>query len=222
MQEDNGDSELMNLIEIGIAASWGKHNWVPDMDHISRNWAPGVIEQTRIGWQHIFHGRISKKLIMAMDSHYLDLGITGYKYTGERWARTLIRHVWDTMLKLWRERNNLLNERDKSKAQAQLVEQMEKRVRRCYELSGHLSHRERAHWFSATMTELLQKELRHIKTWVNMVERLIRITKREQKRRPKGSIIMDRFLRLTTTKTTQRQPQQQQHPKKFRHQLKPD
>jgi hypothetical protein len=136
MQEDNGDSELMHLIEIGIAESWGKHSWVPDMDHVSRNLAPGVTEQTRIGWQHIFHGRISKKLIMARDSHYLELGISGHKYTGERWARTLIRHVWDTMLELWRERNSLL----KSAAQAQQAEQIEKRVQRCYKLSGLLSH----------------------------------------------------------------------------------
>jgi hypothetical protein len=72
------------------------------------------------------------------------------------------------------------------------------------------------------MAELLQKDPRHIKTWVNMVERLIRITKREQKRRPKGSIIMERFLQLAAPQTNQSQQQQKQHPKKFCQELNPD
>jgi hypothetical protein len=128
MQEDNGDSKLTNIIEIGIKESGGKHTWTPDMGHVSNKWISGIKEQNRIGWQHILYVRLSKKLIMEMDSHYFGLAILGNKYTGERWARTLIRHIWDTMLDLWRERNSLLNERDKSAAQAQHTEQMEKRV----------------------------------------------------------------------------------------------
>jgi hypothetical protein len=60
----------------------------------------------------------------------------------------------------------------------------------------HLSATERRLWFNRTIQEKLDEDLKNIQTWLSIVERIIRITKREQRKRPKASIIMERFLGL--------------------------
>lgn len=70
---DYGDSELSNLVEIGITNSSTNPPWSPDIDHVSDKWKDAAEEQElRIGWKHILMGRISKLLIQKMDTHYSD------------------------------------------------------------------------------------------------------------------------------------------------------
>jgi hypothetical protein len=110
--QEHGNSELLNLIEIAIYESYSGNPWKPDMKHISPNLVEGIRDQTTIGWQHLYSGRIAKTIITTMNEHYKTEGIHGRKYSGERWARQLIKQIWDTMLNLWKERNSILNQRD--------------------------------------------------------------------------------------------------------------
>jgi ribonuclease HI len=201
---EHGDSEFSNLIEMAITESCGEKPWVPNLRFISRTWVAGVREQSAIGWKHIFSGRISKTMIKAVDDHYKTEGVHGRKFTGESWAQKFIKQTWDTMLALWKERNAILNHRDIETAKANRKEQLENRVNRCYEFSHYLRHKERLQWFSKSAQELLGQELRHIKAWLTTVERLVRITKREQKQRPRNSIIMEKFLNIQVMNNTKK------------------
>jgi hypothetical protein len=217
---DHGDSEFTNLMELGITESCGEKPWMPDLKFVSDRWVEGMREQSTIGWKHIYAGRISKQLIKAVDDHYKTEGVHGRKHTGERWARQLIKLLWDTMLTLWKERNTIINQQELEAAKIDRKEQVENRVNRCYEFSHWLRHKERTQWFSKTAQELLQQETRHIEAWLTTVERIIRITKREQKQRPRNSIIMEKFLNLkvmgntkkSTVKHKPRRQKQDLHP----------
>jgi hypothetical protein len=49
---DHGDSELSNLIEIGILNA-GFNTWVPSLQDVSRKWRKAARDQSRIGWDNL-------------------------------------------------------------------------------------------------------------------------------------------------------------------------
>jgi hypothetical protein len=71
---------------------------------------------------------------------------------------------------------------------------LEARIRRCYQFKDHLSIHDWRQWFDQELQEKLQQDPKHITTWLLMTERLIRIAKWEQKKRPKASILMHHYL----------------------------
>jgi hypothetical protein len=219
--QDHGNSKLANLIEIAISECCMGKQWNPDSKHISTTLADGIRDQTTIGWQHLYTGRLSKTLINIVDEQYKMEGIHGCKYSGKCWARQLIKQIWETMLNLWKERNGILNWRDVEEMTAALHEQRESRVKRCYDFRHQLKHQERMWWFSKTAQELLGQEVRHIDARLTAVERLIRITKREKRQCPRNSIIMERFLNMNNQQNSQ-PTSANQKPRKYIQELKPD
>jgi hypothetical protein len=91
---DQGDSEISNIIEIGILNANSMNNWSPSTSNVSQHWKPAVREQSKIGWSHILCGRLSKSLISAMNKHYESQELNGYLYNGNRWAKKLITTIW--------------------------------------------------------------------------------------------------------------------------------
>jgi hypothetical protein len=223
--QEHGDSEITNLFDLGLQESAHRQGpWQPDMRHVSRKWRKAVEAQNKIGWHHIYYGRLAKDMITAMDQHYQDDGTHDRSTNGEQWARKLIRTLWDTMLALWAERNRILNKRDEAAAQAHQKDVTEHRVWRCYAYKENLRHSERIQWFSEPLQEMLKKETRYLAAWAKTVERIINITKREKKKRPKESLIMERFLNLRAHKPP-RPPipiQNVNNPRRFSQELQPD
>jgi hypothetical protein len=76
-------------------------------------------------------------------------------------------------------------------------------------------------WFNQPEQELIEKEIRFIDAWLTAVERLIRITKREKRQRPRNSIIMERFLNLNKQQPIRTKPAKQK-PRKYIQELQPD
>jgi hypothetical protein len=71
---------------------------------------------------------------------------------------------------------------------------------------------------------MLKKETRYLAAWAKTVERIINITKREKKKRPKESLIMERFLNLRAHKPP-RPPiptRDVNNPRRFSQELHPD
>jgi hypothetical protein len=158
--------------------------------------------ESKIGWNQIYYWRIAKELIMAMDTHYREITADELTYNGEKWARKMIRAIWDTILELWKTRNEIINQADSQEVEKLRKEKLENRVRRCYCFKDKLRHGERLRWFADSFEELLQKDARYIETWTKAVEQIISITKREQKKRLLESIIMESFLNMSTKKDT--------------------
>jgi hypothetical protein len=222
--QDHGHSELNNIIDIGLTESTVRPSWTPDMKYISMDLNKSIAEQNRIGWQQVYYGRISKKLINFMDQHYQQLPVNHLKYTGERWARALIKKIWDTMLQLWKERNDQIHQVDKGKQVENQKQRLERRIARCYEYSNNLTATERLRWFSDTRTEIMLQDTRYLEAWVRTVERIISITKRERKKRPPESLMMERFLKTPSTTSAQKAhtSTSTDKPRRFTHELNPD
>jgi hypothetical protein len=155
---DHGDSEFSNIIEIGIINAGYHSSWKPNLNDVSRKWKAAVRDQSRIGWDHMLLGRVSKTLIQAMDSHFESQNVSTCLYNGNWWAKRLIIAIWTTMLELWKTRNKIIYNYDSGMAEAQLREKLENRIRQCYRQQSLLTAQEQAQWFPITLEEWLQEE----------------------------------------------------------------
>jgi hypothetical protein len=110
---------------------------------------------------------------------------------------------------------------DSSMAEAKMREKLENRIRRCYDQQSLLSAQERLHWFSTTLEDRLQEDAKRAVSWLQGIERLIKISRREQKQRPKESIILENFLKGKIIQI-ERPNQATAKPQAFIHELNPD
>jgi hypothetical protein len=166
---DHGNSEITNIMEMALIKCPTNHDWQPTIENVSREWRQGT------------------------------LPINHKKYNGERWATQLLINIWSTLLRLWKQRNNIIYEASDNENKKVNTEKLEKRIRRCYSLQTQLTSSERRKWFDTELDDKLQEETQHLKVWLQMVERLLRIYKREQRKRPNSSRIMEMFLGIWAT-----------------------
>jgi hypothetical protein len=222
--QDHGNSELINILQIAINGCRSNKTWQPSLEYTSQEWKRAITDQTNIGWIHIFYGRIATSMIQAMESHYQSLNINTKQYSGECWAKKFIINVWNSILKLWKQRNDIINDKENQNIVTALRDKLRSRVIRCYSFKDHLSSTERRLWFDKTIQEKLDEEPNNIQTWLSIVERIIRITKREQRKRPKASIIMERFLGLRHDHNTpsHQNTRSAHNPRAYIHELHPD
>jgi hypothetical protein len=182
-------------MEIGLT-SCVDSEWTANLADVSTEWEKAVMNQNEIGWIHIYRGRIARSMIEAMDDHYSSLGINSKSYTGERWAKRLIINLWKIVLELWTIQNELIHDKESSIKEANRRENTSTRIQRCYDFKDLLTAKERQQWFSASIEELMNQDYKFLTAWLTIVERLIRIVRREQKARPPASRIMERFLNI--------------------------
>jgi hypothetical protein len=193
---DHGDSEISNIIELGILNTDKTNQWTPSITNVSKKWKTAVQEQSRIGWSHILCGRFSKSLISTMNKHYESQELSSYLYNGTRWAKKLIQYIWITMLELWKTRNNIIYNKNSQEVVNHLRKQLEPKIRTCYSMSHIIPAHERNTWFSMTLEEKLMEDPTKAGNWLQGASRLIKIAKREQRHRPKESAILERFHKL--------------------------
>jgi hypothetical protein len=219
---DHGCSELINIIQLALEECPQNANWTPSIGDTSPDWRIPFQDQSEIGWIQILNGRIANSMIKQMDAHYATLNINLKTYSGERWARKLIINIWTTLLQLWNHRNKLLYEVENQKALTNQRDKLETRIRRCYLFQHQLSATDRRQWFDQDLQEKLQQDVHHLKTWLTLAERLIRIAKREQEKRPKSSILMHRYLGINDTQYQTNTTHAPPNPRAYPQDLNPD
>jgi hypothetical protein len=217
---DYGNSELWNILEVGLESSI-EGEWVADTKFVSPVWKEAIKEQNEIGWVHMYRGRIGSKLIQAVTDHYKELGQNQMSYNGERWAKKLITNLWKTILELWATRLEILHNIDKEGKERLRKEKLKSRIQQCYEYSNRLQAKERQQWFSKDIADVLQQDAKYLKTWLQLVEKIIRITKREKKNKPSESKIMESFLNYHEQSITI-QRRQQRNPRSLAQDMNPD
>jgi hypothetical protein len=220
--QDHGNSELLNILQLALTESTHNSNWTPSLAATSAEWRSAIEEQSSIGWIHLYMGRISQQLIAQMEDHYRSLNLNIKQYTGERWARRFIINIWNLVLRLWKQRNELIFDKDNQLQIDAMRDKLEARVKRCYALKDELAFNDRHIWFATDIKEKMQEEPRLIQTWLTLVERLLRIAKREQRKRPRESYIMDKFLGLQYYHTPTHRNQGVMNPRAYQQELNPD
>jgi ribosomal protein L14E/L6E/L27E len=141
------------------------------------------------------------------------------KTTTPTCGRQLVRHIWDTFLILWKQRNNLVhNEATTTKAERQKIA-LTSRVQKCFDKQDQLNHDDRQKIFRKQQDELMEEDPRTIKTWVKLAERIIRTSKKEQRRQTGQREMMEQYFKWhPPEKGRHRKHSKQRH----KQDLKPD
>lgn len=213
-----------STFQLAIEGNQTNKKWQPSLEDLSPEWKMAITEQSTIGWSQIFYGRTATSLIREMDSHYLNFKLNMMQYSGERWAKRLIINIWTSIfLKLWKQRNNIINDTENHQYRTSLRDKLESRVTQCYTLADRLSATDHRLWFDRAIHEKINEDPNTLQIWLSIVERLIRINKREQRKRPKASAIMERFLGLRRNNmVTQTHDGNTHNPRAYSQELNPD
>jgi hypothetical protein len=144
---NHGNAELNNIIELAIIESPHDVTWSPVTSDTSPELHQFVIQQSQIGWVHLFRGRLTKSLAKFMDLHYRSLNVDTRRYNGKWWCKLLIINVWNTVLKLWKQQNDIIHRTSDSIPLTRAHERLEHRIRKCYEWREQLLREDREKLF---------------------------------------------------------------------------
>jgi hypothetical protein len=187
-QEIKIKEPIRSMITKAIEKSASDPTWQPEESHESR----GAIDQSRIGWQQLFFGRIAKDLVREFECENVmpKNGQVANNNNGQK----LIRLIWDTFLKFWTQRNEqVFGETAKSNKEAQRSAWIAK-VERCFEQETMLEWKDRSKVFQKSKEEILTDEPHKIAAWVKLAERLIKINKHKKRKDQAQRGMMDKHF----------------------------
>jgi hypothetical protein len=115
-----------------------------------------VRKQHTIIWKHIFYGRIAQSMTEITVPGTSDPQKANI---GQRWTKQLIQCIWDTVLLLWTNRNNILyNDHQKTQNERQR-ERLEERVIRCYREQNDIAASDRTKFFTKSENQSCRRTL---------------------------------------------------------------
>jgi hypothetical protein len=131
---------------------------------------------------------------MAMEDHYRNLKVDAKKYTGERWGKMLLRNIWNTVLKLWKQRNEQVHGRQAQEEHTTERQRMQHRVRQYYEKSAQLDINDREKIFYKDAEDMLSEDNRYIRAWLKLAQRTFSAAKRERAKPSNERKLMETFF----------------------------
>jgi hypothetical protein len=181
--EHGKQAQIGELIASAIPECILNRTWQADTRKYNPELISGIQDQNKIGWHHVICGRIATSLTE------LDNPLSS------RSTQKTLKTIWDTILILWQQRNDIVhNNTTKTKADRER-EKMEAKVARLYEYRNHLTILDRNRIFTKEKSELIIDDPRQIKTWIQMAERIIRVHKREVKRIHREKVMMEQYFK---------------------------
>jgi hypothetical protein len=115
-------------------------------------------------------------------------------------GKKCIRIIWDTILVLWKQRNEFIYGITQETKKAALVRAIETKANQCYDWRPYIPFDDQRRLFQKSKEELLSEDLPHIQTWVRMAERIIL---EQTKKRPNGTITNEKGLSNISNGTPQ-------------------
>jgi ribonuclease HI/enamine deaminase RidA (YjgF/YER057c/UK114 family) len=191
---NHGNSELNNIIELALLESIHNTKWKPVMTAISQELVPCIRQQNRIGWHHLYKGRMAKEITQFMESHYRDQPIDTKKYTGERWGKMLIKNIWNMVLKLWASRNEHVHGQQTRDAQSTERQRVHLQVQKYFDMKELLNTADRDKIFHKDLEAMQQEDIRYIKTWLKLARQAFSVVKKEQAKPRTERKLMEQYF----------------------------
>ena len=101
---------LLDVILVGLK-SWMTHT-SPDFSQFPASVQLLIADQSRIGWDQLFRGRISHRWATLQQEHLVTVGSKSKQLTGRLWAVRVIQTLWVAFFELWEARNQVVHGAD--------------------------------------------------------------------------------------------------------------
>jgi hypothetical protein len=162
------------------------------MSAISQELLPCIRQQNKIGWSQLYRGRVARGMIQFMEGHYRQLQIDTKRYTGEKWGKMLLKNIWNMVLKLWENRNEIVHGVSDDHRTEQ--ERLHHRVHKYYDMKGMLDVTDREKIFYKDLEIMLQEDTRYIKAWLKLAQRALAVAKKEQAKPRNERRMMEQYF----------------------------
>jgi hypothetical protein len=160
-------------------------------------------DQTKIGWQQIFFGRIARSITNLPTIQPINRnGSTNTRQT--TWPRKLLRTIWDTSLKLWRQRNEYVHGKTVQSQAEQQRKAILARVTACYQQMDIFSTMDRDRIFTKSQDNLMQENPNYLKAWLKLATQIIQPSKKENKHYTGQRIMMAQYFKWHPTEETRK------------------
>jgi hypothetical protein len=156
-----------------------------------------------------------------MEEHYRALELDRYKYMGVRWTKMFHRSIWNTILKLWKNRNDIIYNKNKAETESSIQETLQQCVIKCYDTYNNLPVTDRNLIFDRNIEDILREDKRHIAAWLRIAERIIKTVKRESKAPNKASTLMEQYFSWHQPHTKARKKERKKQ-SQWKQDLRPD
>jgi hypothetical protein len=175
------DSQVKQILIDIVQTATKNKSWSPTLiRNTTSDIQKGANAQQRIGWEQVIFGRMARAFVQTLapvptstDSSLLASISQGKK---------CLRIIWDTILELWRQRNEFIYGITQETKKAALVRAIEMKVEKCYDWKPFMPFDDQRRIYQKSKEELMSEELPKIQTWVRMAERIIRTNKKEAQR----------------------------------------
>jgi hypothetical protein len=171
-----------NLLIAAIKSVTLDPAWQPSNSIVPHEYRQGVQDQNKIGWQQIIRGRFAKSISNCNKKKEQDL-------------RQVIRFFWDTLMQLWSQRNEIVHNNEHETREERNKRRMEAKINRCYMMKDKLRIQDRGKVFVKEKDELLREDATTIKNWLTLAEKMIRISKREEKTARRAKAMMEQYFK---------------------------
>jgi hypothetical protein len=216
--ENHGNPEMNKLIETALCKSAADKTWKPTIDNHRSDLHQCIKQQNKIGWHHLFKGRMAKEWTRFMETHYRKINADSKKYSGERWGKLLLINIWSTTLELWATQNEVIHGTQQLQEQSTEKQRLESRVRKIFENAHMLENQDRHKIFYKSIDEMLLEDSRYLKAWIKMAQRVMAAAKKEAKVPRNAQKLMESYFSwkqskaAKTTATDEPRSSAVQHP----------
>jgi hypothetical protein len=176
------DEHIKPIFTAAIKTAILDPTWQPVSSQVPQGYRKGAEDQNRIGWQQIMRGRFAQSLSCG-DRHK------------EQDLRRVLRLIWDALLNLWSQRNELVHDNAQETRAEKMKRKMEAKIHRCYLMKEKLRLQDQERLFAKEEEDLLQEDPTTVKNWLTIAEKMIRITKRETKARTREKNMMEQYFK---------------------------
>jgi hypothetical protein len=176
------EEPLKPIIVAALKSAILDPGWKPPGSLITEELTRGVKDQNRIGWQQVLRGRFAQTLTNGDKKKNQEL-------------RQLLRHIWDALLQLWKQRNESVHRNKSETRNERNKRRMEAKITRCYQHKDKLRIQDRVKIFTKEQDELLQEDSVLIKNWLRIAEKAIRISKQEARAVQREKSMMEQYFK---------------------------
>jgi hypothetical protein len=181
-------------------------------DNREASFAILVSSQNDIGWSHLLRGRFSHHWVQLQQDHIdSEDEVSSKKFTGQRWLKKVINHLWTHLYMAWKLRNEDLHGVDAADKEAKRQAKLKPAIVALYQAADKLDYLDKR-LFELTLDKRLDTKSHEQTAWINLVTPTVRQAKAEaaDKLRTTQRDIRRYFILPTPAPTDEQHPPAEQ------------
>ncbi|MGH7955165.1 MAG: hypothetical protein ACREOZ_04315, partial [Gloeomargaritales cyanobacterium] len=148
--------------------------------------------QSKIGWEQFMRGRVARQWRMAQ-MRYLNETGSPCKYTAERWAKKLIKLIWNYAMEIWHGRNQLIYGENEAANESRRRAKAVQAIHESFQKDKNNVSATHSQLFSIPIETRIEQSTAQMENWLESVKVAVRSEVQRREREIAGTADIRRF-----------------------------